>query len=143
MSSQECDISAQGDDITALITRRPVVAALFALPALSLAGLPPFSGFVVKLALVDAGIDQAAIGIVVVALVVSLLTLLSMTKIWMGVFWGEDDGGTSAIVDSPAKRSWIAMSSVTASAVGLTLTIALLAGPLWNITSPPARCTLR
>ena len=29
--------------------------------------------------------------IVVVSLVVSLLTLLSMMKIWLGAFWGDGD----------------------------------------------------
>ena len=44
------------DKVGGLATSKPVIAVLFALPALSLAGLPPFSGFVAKLALVDAGI---------------------------------------------------------------------------------------
>ena len=33
--------------------RRPLVAVLFLVPALSLAGIPPFSGFVAKFALVE------------------------------------------------------------------------------------------
>ncbi len=40
-----------------LAARRPLIAALFAIPALSLAGLPPFSGFVAKFAVISAGID--------------------------------------------------------------------------------------
>jgi len=67
-----------------LAARRPIVALLFALPALSLAGLPPFSGFVAKLALIDAGIAAVSTPIVVVGLVGSVLTLLSMSKIWLG-----------------------------------------------------------
>ena len=46
------------DRVGGLAARRPVIAVLFALPALSLAGLPPFSGFVAKLSLVDAGIAE-------------------------------------------------------------------------------------
>ncbi|HUH08307.1 MAG TPA: proton-conducting transporter membrane subunit, partial [Egibacteraceae bacterium] len=39
-----------------LARRMPLTAAFFMLPALSLAGLPPFSGFVAKLALIQEGL---------------------------------------------------------------------------------------
>ena len=42
--------------------RHRCIAVLFAVPALSLAGLPPFSGFLAKFALVDAGLDAGARG---------------------------------------------------------------------------------
>jgi multicomponent Na+:H+ antiporter subunit D len=63
------------------------VACLFFIPAFSLAGIPPFSGFIAKLALVRAGLEQQQLLIVVTALGVSLLTLLSMAIIWAEVFW--------------------------------------------------------
>ena len=65
----------------------PALAVLFLLPALSLSGLPPLSGFVGKFALVDAGVAAGRYTIVGVSLAVSLLTLFSMVKIWSGVFW--------------------------------------------------------
>ncbi|MPZ12699.1 MAG: hypothetical protein GEU89_21220, partial [Kiloniellaceae bacterium] len=77
--------------LSGLMHRAPVMAVLFALPALSLAGLPPMSGFVAKVALVEAGLDAQRLLIVAVSLVVSLLTLFSMAKIWAGMFWGEPD----------------------------------------------------
>ncbi len=126
------------DRISGLLTSRPAVAALFALPALSLAGLPPFSGFVAKLALVDAGIGQLAIGIVVVALVGSLLTLLSMIKIWMGVFWGAPDEKALDGTRSVPRRSWSTMMVATATAVAVTLSVALFAGPLWDMSERAA-----
>jgi len=58
---------------------------------LSLAGLPPFSGFLAKFALVDAGVEAGSWWIVATSLAVGLFTLFSMTKIWAGVFWGEAD----------------------------------------------------
>lgn len=67
----------------------PLLAVLFLLPALSLAGVPPLSGFVAKLALIDAGFAIGAHTTVAVAIAVSALTLFSMTKIWSGVFWGQ------------------------------------------------------
>jgi multicomponent Na+:H+ antiporter subunit D len=113
-----------------LATSRPVIAVLFALPALSLAGLPPFSGFVAKLALVDAGIATGAYVIVAVSLVGSILTLLSMTKIWMGAFWGEV---TPAAVPASSRRSVTIMQSATAAAVAGTILVAVVAGPLWRM----------
>ncbi len=111
-----------------LATSRPVIAVLFALPALSLAGLPPFSGFVAKLALVDAGVAAGDYVIVVVSLVASILTLLSMTKIWIGAFWGEV---TPAAVPASSRRSVGIMQAAATIAVLGTIAVAVLAGVLW------------
>ncbi len=70
-----------------LAQTQPAMALLFAFPALSLAGLPPFSGFFAKLILVRAGLEAQQGAIVAVSLVVSLLTLFSMSKIWQEAFW--------------------------------------------------------
>ena len=112
-----------------------VIAVLFALPALSLAGLPPFSGFVAKLALVDAGIASGAYVIVVVSLVASILTLLSMTKIWIGAFWGEV---TPSAVPASSRRSVTIMETAAGIAVAGTIVVALMAGPLWRLSERAA-----
>ena len=71
-------------------------------PALSLAGIPPLSGFVAKFALVEAGVEPSHYWLVVgVSLVVSLLTLFSMMKIWTGVFWSPAEGAPDG---TPARR---------------------------------------
>ncbi len=72
---------------------------LFALPALSIAGLPPFSGFVGKFALVGSGIESDEWAIVAVSLLVSLLTMYVMVRIWSGVFWGEPEDPAIARLD--------------------------------------------
>ena len=65
---------------------------MFLLSALSLAGIPPLSGFVSKFALIEAGFaDGARTPIVAVSLVVSLLTLFSMIRIWIGAFWSPPE----------------------------------------------------
>ena len=69
--------------------KEPVIAVAFFIAALSLAGLPPFSGFVAKLSLIIASVDAGQPAAVVVMLLVSLVTLLSMLKIWSGMFWGR------------------------------------------------------
>lgn len=66
---------------------RPGVALLFLVAALSLAGLPPLSGFFAKFIVVRAGLELSAFVVTGVALLVGLLTLYSMIKIWAEVFW--------------------------------------------------------
>ncbi|MGC5616800.1 monovalent cation/H+ antiporter subunit D family protein [Georgenia sp. Z1491] len=83
--------------LSGMARREPVLAIAFFVAALSLAGIPPFSGFVAKLSLITASVGAGQIGAVVVMLVVSLVTLLSMLKIWSGVFWDRapDTAGRS------------------------------------------------
>ncbi len=71
----------------------PLLAVLFLIPALSLAGMPPLSGFFAKLALVHASLEIGQYAIAAVALVVGLLTLFSMTKIWAEAFWKPHPDG--------------------------------------------------
>jgi multicomponent Na+:H+ antiporter subunit D len=65
----------------------PLLSVLFLIPAFSLAGFPPLSGFWAKLVVVLAGAEVDAWPIVAVALLVGLLTIYSMTKIWQAAFW--------------------------------------------------------
>lgn len=65
----------------------PGVAALFLVSSLSLAGIPPLSGFWGKLNLVVAGLEVQQYAIVGVSLGVSILTLFSMMKIWAEAYW--------------------------------------------------------
>ncbi|WP_432488424.1 Na+/H+ antiporter subunit D [Kineococcus sp. SYSU DK018] len=68
----------------------PGTALLFLLPALNLAGIPPFSGFLGKLALLRAGVADGgwdAWVLVVASVVTSLLTLYAVARVWSAVFW--------------------------------------------------------
>ena len=67
----------------------PGVAGLFLIASFSLAGMPPFSGFLSKFVLVKAGLAGGAYIVVTVAIVTSFFTLYSMTKIWGYAFWGK------------------------------------------------------
>jgi multicomponent Na+:H+ antiporter subunit D len=76
-------------DMGGLLNAYPLVATLFMVAALSLAGMPPFSGFFAKLTLLTAGMQEQQYVYVGVALAGSFLTLVSMSKIYLYVFWGE------------------------------------------------------
>lgn len=83
-----------------LYRKAPWLAALFLISALSLGGIPPFSGFWAKLALVKEILHVHAWLAAGIALFVGLLTLYSMTKIWAEAFWKErpDDAGAVRVI---------------------------------------------
>ncbi len=70
-----------------LYKSRPGLAAIFFVLAMSLAGIPVLSGFWSKVLLVKAGLEAQAYGLIATSLLVSVVTLFSMTKIWMYAFW--------------------------------------------------------
>lgn len=104
------------------------LALVFGMCALSLAGVPPFLGFFAKLLLIRAGLDAGQPGIVAVSLVVSLLTLMSMLKIYVAVFWGP---GTPKRV--PARL--VVPAALLAT---VTLIVGLQAQVLFSLTSTAA-----
>jgi multicomponent Na+:H+ antiporter subunit D len=73
--------------IGGLWAARPALALLFLVPALSLVGIPPLSGFWAKLLVLRAALAAGRIAWTAVALLVSALTLYSMVKVWMEAFW--------------------------------------------------------
>ena len=117
----------------------PVLAVLFLLPALSLAGIPPLSGFVAKFALVGAGTETSHYWLVAVSIVVSLLTLFSMMKIWSGVFWSPAEAEPDSTPHAVGRLGgpWL-MIAPTAVLAALTLCIALAAGPLYAFSERAA-----
>ncbi|MPZ71789.1 MAG: Na+/H+ antiporter subunit D [Nitriliruptorales bacterium] len=118
-----------------MVHRIPMTAGLFMVPALSLAGLPPFSGFYGKLGLVQAGIQQQRFLVVAVSLLVSVLTLFSMAKIWTGVFWGDvDQPEVAAAPAKPGRTVPRLMTTATVGLVGVTVVIALAAEPLFQLS---------
>lgn len=137
--------------LSGLVRRIPAAGVLWMLPALSLGGLPPFSGFFAKLTLAQAGFADGRYVMVAVALAVSILTLFSMAKIWNGAFWGApaategqagDDPGSDTAVRGEGEpaggggrlRPPAAMTAATIGVVGLTLAIAVGMGPLWKLS---------
>jgi len=133
--------SSSLDSVSGLARRSPFLAVLFLVPALSLAGLPPLSGFLAKFAIVRAGLEDAQYLGVAVAIVVSLLTLVSMVKIWVGAFWGDVEPVDRVDVVGLLRRQPL-MAVGTAVVVIVSLTIAVAAGPLYDFAEKAARQAL-
>jgi len=116
-----------------LLHLSPLLAVLFLLPALSLAGVPPLSGFIAKLGLVQAGLDIGSYATVAIALGVSILTLFSMTKIWAGVFWGRREPVAEPSV-APVRTGLPAlMVAPTVFLVAASLAFVVAAAPLYAL----------
>ncbi len=128
-----------------MIRRTPLVAGLFLLAALSLAGIPPFSGFVGKLGIIQAGFGAQEYAIVAVSLLVSLLTLFSMIKIWNGVFLGTPEDPTLRLASAAGEARLptpVLMRSATVALVAVTLAIAVFAGPIFDLSERAAQSLL-
>jgi len=118
--------TAQLHRLGGLVRRAPLFAALFAIPAMSLAGIPPFSGFLAKLAVITAGLDAGDYVMVAASLIASLLTIFSMSKIWAGVFWGTADDPTPTMAAADADDATFPIDRVTAGATALLVAATLI-----------------
>lgn len=112
-----------------LLARSPGLSACFLVTALSLAGMPPLSGFWAKLILVRSGLEvgsRGAAAVVATSLAVGLVTLISMTKIWNEAFWKPAPAGDDlAPRESGARRSALLyLPVVLLTALGVTLGMA-------------------
>lgn len=112
---------------------RPLLALAFLVPALSLAGIPPLSGFWAKLVVVRSGLEAEAYLLAGVALAVGVLTLYSMAKIWNEAFWKAAPPGSegAAAADAPGwgPRERLATYAPIAALCAVTLAIGLWTEP--------------
>jgi multicomponent Na+:H+ antiporter subunit D len=117
-----------------LYAEYPGLALLFLIPALSLAGVPPLSGFLAKLGLVQAGLLEGQYLIVAVALAVSLLTFLSMAKIWQEAFLKRPPEGSST--ETVLATGWsLRMLEVPIILLcAVTITIGLVGQPIVELS---------
>lgn len=117
---------------------QPAVACLAMVPLFSLAGTPPLSGFLAKLAVVGPMIGAGHYVLAAVALVVSLLTLWSMARLWEESFWKPAPVRASRAVHEPRiGGAWVLAPVVFL--VSFTVGLSLAAGPVSEMTMRAAQ----
>ncbi|MFT4187163.1 MAG: Na+/H+ antiporter subunit D [Aeromicrobium sp.] len=145
--------TTQLDRLGGLARATPILAVLFFIPAMNLAGVPPFSGFLGKLALIQAGAATGELlvyGGVAAGLATSLLTLYAVAKAWNRAFWQPlDDDIEYGSPTSAALHPTIAtadtvsrlprgMALPTLGLVVFSLTLSVAAGPLVSLSQRAA-----
>ncbi len=135
-----------------LLKMAPVIALLFFVPALNLGGIPPFSGFIGKLALFQASAEQGsplAWVLIGAGALVSLLTLYALMRVWNMAFWrpaADVEGYESTLLDNvseaPGKTAVKEtrtiprlMTFATAGMVAVSVALTVFAGPLYGIST--------
>jgi multicomponent Na+:H+ antiporter subunit D len=119
-----------------LYRAQPAVAALALIPLFSLAGIPPLSGFVAKVAVVAPMLGTGQYALAAVALGVSLLTVLSMARLWEESIWKPSPVPAPASV--PQARLGAAIVAPIAFLAALTVGLTVLAGPVASLTREAA-----
>ncbi len=127
--------SSELNRVGGLLHASPLLALAFAVPALSLAGLPPLSGFFAKFALLRSSLDLGDTLAATAIVVVGVLTLFSMLKIWRGAFWGEPRAALPG-------RTPPAVGISSACLAAVTLAIGLACGPVFGLAESAANSLL-
>ncbi|HEV8033266.1 Na+/H+ antiporter subunit D [Yoonia sp.] len=109
--------------IGGLYKSAPFLAILFLIPAFSLAGFPPLSGFWAKYIIVKASLDVEMWFVAFIALAVGLMTIYSMTKIWAEAFWKPHPDGLDPKLQN-LEHKWAQLLPV-AGLAALTIFIGL------------------
>ncbi|CAM4142087.1 Na+/H+ antiporter subunit D [Helcobacillus massiliensis] len=116
----------------------PVIAILFFIPAMNLAGIPPFSGFIGKVGLIRAGIQSdtwLSWTLVAVSVIASLLTLYAIAKVWNRAFW--QSAPPEVLKQNPDIPE--APYAATAALVAVTIALTVVAGPLMGYAEEAAK----
>ncbi|QYH20524.1 Na+/H+ antiporter subunit D [Corynebacterium aquatimens] len=139
----------------------PLIAILYFIPALNLGGIPPLSGFLGKVMLIQAGADDGswlAWVLIAGAVITSLLTLYAMILVWSKAFLRDRKDAPEGDV-AMARPSTLAeryetttiderdgvgripagMLLSTALLVAASTSITFLAGPISDITDRAAQ----
>ncbi len=139
-------VSGLGRDITGsmalkrmggIYASRPLVATLFFIPAFSLAGFPPLSGFWAKLILIQSTLELEHYLLAAVAVAVGLMTVYSMVKIWLEAFWKPAPNPAQNQVDQRPLSKW-KLAPVGVLAL-VTMAIGLGAEPVYQIAYTAAQ----
>lgn len=118
------------DDLRGIGRRYPVPAGMFALFLLSLAGIPPTAGFAAKFAVFRAGIQAGEVGLVVVAVVSSVIAAFFYVRIIFAMFMEEPLPETVAADDAAPLSIPTGLSAGLATAAAAVVVLGVLPGVL-------------
>ena len=143
-----------------LIYTAPLIAILYFIPAMNLGGIPPFSGFLGKIMLIQAGANEGSwMSWVLIggAVVTSLLTLYVMVLVWAKGFLRDrgdaPEGNLAMVRPSPlgevteyveladrddVGRVPFGMLASTSLLVIASVSMSFLAGPISGVTTRAA-----
>ncbi|MFD6399999.1 Na+/H+ antiporter subunit D [Nocardia sp. NPDC060249] len=146
--------------IGGLATASPLLGVLFLVPALNLGGIPPFSGFIGKVTLLEAGAAEGSVlawVLVAGSVITSLLTLYAVARVWSKAFWRpreEAPEGHLTAANLPTLvedstdvyyedrtdpgRMPVLMVLATVGLVGAGLALTVFAGPVLGIAERAA-----
>ncbi len=110
----------------------PLFALVFAVPVLSLAGIPPFSGFWAKLIIIRESLDAGMAWLGGVAVVAGFMTIVSMALFWSDACWKDPRGRPVRPIPAIAVAAMALLSAAT-------LAIGLAPQWLWTLARLSAR----
>src|SRR5690606_12932927 len=121
--------SSEFESLGSLFRTHPHVSLLALVPMFALAGVPPLSGAIAKIALVQAAFEAGLYWAGAIALAVGLLSVLSIARLWDESFWKP--APPAADKSSPIWQQLAPIGGLTL----LTLAFSVAAGPLLSLTS--------
>jgi multicomponent Na+:H+ antiporter subunit D len=137
--------TTSGRRLGGLAQLSPLLGVLYFIPAMNLAGIPPLSGFVGKLGLFRAGVAEGGwlvYTVVAAGALTSLLTLYAVARVWNVAFWRsplEAEDPEPVLLDpSPKGVLPRTMVAATAAMVAVGVLLAVIAGPVWAVSSRAA-----
>src|SRR5699024_1572907 len=77
------------DEMSGLIRNYPLLGWLFFITMLSLAGIPPLSGFIGKVLIGQGTIETGSYVLLALGFLSSIFVLYSLLRVFMESFWGE------------------------------------------------------
>ncbi|MEY4544132.1 MAG: hypothetical protein RL685_327 [Pseudomonadota bacterium] len=116
---------------------RPLFSVLALIAIFSLGGVPPLSGFIAKVALVRAAFAAHVYWAGVVAIVVSLLSVLSMARLWNEAFWKP--GPADADKAAPLWQQLLPIGGLSL----LSVLLSVAANPVFDWTERAAQDLLQ
>lgn len=107
------------DVFKGLIYKHPLMALIMAAVLFSLAGMPPFSGFVAKFNILSVVIEKKLYGIAIVAAINSVIALYYYMKLAKTMIFNQTDGEVAVTGFSTANQSVILVMFVPVLFLGI------------------------